>query len=188
MSKLFDFMTTPLNGLYQIERKQINDQRGSFSRFFCAEEFKEIGFFKPFVQVNHSMTKKKGAVRGMHFQYPPYTESKVVTCIRGEVLDIVVDIRNNSKTYLQWHSAVLSDKNLRSFYIPEGFAHGFQTLTEDCQLLYLHSEFYSSTAEAVINPLDPMLAIQWPSQISEISEKDGNQPMLDNTFIGLDIS
>ena len=141
MSKFFDFMTTPLNGLYQIERKQINDQRGFFSRLFCAEEFKEIGCFKPFVQVNHSMTKKKGAVRGMHFQYPPYAESKVVACIRGEVLDIAVDIRNNSKTYLHWHSAVLSDKNLRSFYIPEGFAHGFQALTEDCQLLYLHSEF-----------------------------------------------
>jgi dTDP-4-dehydrorhamnose 3,5-epimerase len=187
MSKLFDFMTTPLNGLYQIERKQINDQRGSFSRLFCAEEFKEIGFFKPFVQVNHSMTKKKGAVRGMHFQYPPYTESKVVTCISGEVLDIVVDIRNNSKTYLQWHSAVLSDKNLRGLYIPEGFAHGFQTLSEDCQLLYLHSEFYTPKAEAVINPLDPMLSIQWPSQISEISEKDENQPMLDTSFNGLDI-
>ena len=187
MSKLFDFMTTPLNGLYQIERKQINDQRGSFSRFFCAEEFKEIGFFKPFVQVNHSMTKKKGAVRGMHFQYPPYTESKVVTCISGEVLDIVVDIRQNSKTFLQWYSIVLSSENSRSLYIPEGFAHGFQTLTEDCQLLYLHSEFYSPIKEAVINPYDSLIGIQWPQKVTQISERDRTQPMLSSTFQGLEI-
>ena len=188
MSSFFEFMKTPLNGLYRIERKQKTDQRGFFSRLFCSEEFEEIGLSKPFVQVNHSMTKKKGAVRGMHFQYPPHAESKLVTCISGEILDIVVDIRSNSKTYLQWYSRVLSDKNLASLYIPEGFAHGFQTLTEDCQLLYLHSEFYKPTAEAVINPLDPILSIEWPSQISEISEKDENQPMLDNTFKGLDVS
>ena len=188
MSNSFDFLTTPLDKLYEINRKQLTDQRGFFSRLFCSEEFNEIGLLKSFVQVNHTMTKKKGATRGMHFQYPPYAESKVVTCIKGEVFDVAVDIRRDSKTFLHWHSAVLSDKNLKGFYIPEGFAHGFQALTDDCQLLYLHSEFYTPTSEAAIHPLDSMLKIHWPCKISEISKRDANQPMLDNTFKGLDIS
>ena len=187
MSKNFDFIPTPLLGLYQIDRMKANDQRGFFSRLFCAEEFQKIGLSKPFVQVNHTMTKHKGAIRGMHFQYPPKAESKVVTCIMGEVLDIVVDIRQNSKTFLQWYSIVLSSENSRSLYIPEGFAHGFQTLTEDCQLLYLHSEFYSPIKEAVINPYDSLIGIQWPQKVTQISERDRTQPMLSSTFQGLEI-
>jgi len=187
MSNSFDFITTPINDLYEIERKQIGDQRGFFSRLFCSTEFKEIGLTKPFLQVNHTMTQKKRTVRGMHFQYPPHMESKVVSCIKGEVFDVAVDIRRDSKTFLHWHSAVLSAKNLRSFYIPEGFAHGFQALTEDCQLLYHHSESYTPSSEGIINPLDLMLGINWPFEIGEISQRDGSQPMLDNSFKGLDV-
>ena len=114
-------------------------------------------------------------------------ESKVISCIKGEVFDVAVDIRRDSKTFLHWHSSVLSAKNLRSFYIPEGFAHGFQALTEDCQLLYLHSEFYSPIKEAVINPYDSLIGIQWPQKVTQISERDRTQPMLSSTFQGLEI-
>ena len=188
MSNSFNFLSTPLDNLFEVERNCIEDHRGFFSRLFCTEEFKEIGLIKPFVQVNYTMTRKKGTVRGMHFQKPPFAENKIVTCVKGEVLDIAVDIRKNSKTFLNYHSVVLSDTNFKSLYIPEGFAHGFQTLTRDCQLLYLHSELYIPSAEAIINPMDSMLSIQWPCKISEISDRDANAPFLDNTFKGLKIT
>ena len=187
MSQCIDFISTPLKGLYRVDRKQIEDQRGFFNRLFCAEEFEKIGSMTPIVQINHAMTRQKGAIRGMHFQYPPHTETKMVTCIRGEIFDVAVDVRKDSQTFLQWHAEILSEENLRSLYIPDGFAHGFQTLTEDCQLLYLHSEFYASKAEGVLNAMDPKMDIKWPYQLTEISEKDKNQPMLDGTFKGLSI-
>ena len=133
------------------------------------------------------MTKTPGTIRGMHFQNPPHTETKVVTCIQGEVFDIAVDLRKNSPTYMQWHGEVLSEENQRSFYIPDGFAHGFQTLTKDCQLFYLHSEYYVPGGEGALNAMDPKLAIQWPQKVTEISERDRNCPMLDDTFKGLNI-
>lgn len=187
MSQHFDFISTPLQGLYRVDRKPITDQRGFFSRFFCAEDFEKVGLTRSVTQINYTLTKKNGAIRGMHFQNPPHTETKVVSCIQGKVFDVAVDIRKDSPTYLQWHAEILSEENQQSLYIPDGFAHGFQTLAENCQLFYIHSEFYVPEAEGALNVMDPKLAIQWPQLVTEISDRDKNCTMLDDTFKGLSI-
>lgn len=187
MSQRFNFIETLLSGVYKVEQKPIEDSRGFFSRFFCAEEFKEIGFTQPIAQMNHTLTKQKGAVRGMHYQHPPFTEAKIVTCLRGEIFDVAIDIRKGSPTFLQWHAEILSNKNQSSLYIPDGFAHGFQTLTENCELLYIHSAFYEQDAEGALNVLDPELDINWPIDIIELSERDRNHPMIGASFEGIDI-
>src|SRR5258708_5995830 len=125
-------MQTPLAGLALIERARREDQRGFFSRLFCAEELRSAGFDSPVAQINQTLTLRRGAVRGLHFQYPPHAEIKFVSVLKGEVLDVAVDLRKGSKTFLQWHGEVLSADNRRSLLIPRGFAHGFQTLTESC--------------------------------------------------------
>ena len=185
MSQRFSFIKTPLDGLFKIDRKPIVDNRGFFSRLYCEEEFKEIGFDQSIAQINYTLTKQKGTVRGLHFQLPPYAETKIVTCIQGEVWDVAVDIRKNSPTFLQWHAERLSTENQSSLYIPDGFAHGFQTLSDNCQLIYLHSTSYVASAEGGINVQDPMLAIDWPLTLTEVSERDKNHPMLDLEFEGL---
>lgn len=187
MTERFSFVKTPLGGLYKIERKPIQDSRGFFSRFFCTEEFKEIGFTSHIAQINHTRTKKMGVVRGMHYQYPPYTETKIVTCIKGEVFDVALDIRKDSPTFLQWHAEILNTENQSSLYIPEGFAHGFQTIKENCELLYIHSSSYQADAEGALNLKDPKLSIDWPLEITEISERDRKHPMIDIKFEGIDI-
>ncbi len=181
----FDCFTTLLPGLKILQRKPIEDARGFLSRFFCAEESKELGFNKPISQINHTLTRQKGAVRGLHYQQPPHAEIKLVSCIKGEVFDVAVDLRKNSPTFLQWHGEVLSEHNQRSLLIPEGFAHGFQTLTEDCELIYLHSAPYIKEAEAALNVTDPKLAITWPLTITEISERDRLHPMIKLDFEGI---
>lgn len=181
----FDCVDTPLLGLKIVQRKPIEDTRGFLSRFFCAEEFKEFGFNKPISQINHTLTHQKGTVRGLHYQQPPHTEIKLVSCIKGEVFDVAVDLRKNSPTFLQWHGEVLSEHNQRSLLIPEGFAHGFQTLTEDCELIYLHSAPYIKEAEAALNVTDPKLAITWPLSITEISERDRLHLMIKLDFEGI---
>jgi dTDP-4-dehydrorhamnose 3,5-epimerase len=185
MNKRFKFIATSLPDLYRVERKPIIDQRGFFNRFFCAEEFKQIGWNKPIVQMNFTLTRAKGAIRGMHFQLPPHAEAKLVTCLKGRVWDVAVDLRKNSSTFLQWHHILLTAEHQESFYIPEGFAHGFQTLTENCELLYLHSEAYSAEAEGALNALDPKLAISWPLDVSEMSDRDCKHSMLEPDFEGI---
>jgi len=166
----FNRLPTPLAGLAIIEREQIGDERGFFSRFFCGDELPEFGGV--IAQINHTLTRSKGAIRGMHFQRPPHDETKFVSCIRGAVFDVAVDIRPDSPTYLQWHGEILSAENARSMMIPGGFAHGLQTLTEDCEMLYLHDKPYAPEAEGGLNPLDPRLAIAWPLEVSQMSERD----------------
>ena len=159
-----------------------------FVVFFCAEEFSRIGFNKSFVQINHSITKRKGTVRGFHFQKTPYTETKIVSCLKGRIFDVAVDIRMDSPTFLQWHAEELSENNNKSMYIPDGFAHGFQTLEDNCELLYLQSEFYTPGAEDSINVLDPKISIEWPLNITQISKRDSAQPMIDiNIFKGVKV-
>lgn len=187
MNKRFDFFETPLVGLFRVDRKPITDRRGFFSRFFCAEEFKAIGFNQSISQINHTVTRQRGAIRGMHFQYPPHSDTKIVTCIQGEIHDVAVDIRKGSPTFLQSHTEVLSAENQSSLFIPDGFAHGYQTLTDNCELFYIHSTSYVPDAEGVINALDPMLALDWPLEVAEISERDRNQPMLNSQFEGVEI-
>lgn len=182
----FDFTSTPLSGLALVQRKIIEDHRGYFSRFYCHEEFREMGLLdKPIAQINQSFTCKAGTVRGLHFQYPPYAENKVVSCVRGAVFDVAVDIRHDSPTFLHWHGEILSAENHRCLIVPEGFAHGFQTLTDDCELIYLSTAPYSQTTESALNATDPKLAISWPLPIADLSERDAKHPLVDDEFSGI---
>jgi len=181
----FDFLNIPLPGLWVVQRKPATDERGSFARVFCAEEFQEIGLTKPIVQINHSINREMGVVRGLHFQNAPFTETKIVNCIKGKVFDVAVDIRTGSKTFLRWHGEVLSRENNRSILIPDGFAHGFQTLEGNCELLYLHTEYFSQENEGALNVVDPRLSISWPLPISGMSERDRSHPFIDEGFSGV---
>lgn len=181
----FDCIDTSLDGLKIIQRKAIEDDRGFLSRVFCAEVFAEYGFKKAIHQINQTLTKQKGSVRGLHYQLPPHAEIKFVSCIKGEVLDIAVDLRKDSPTFLECYAEILSEKNRRSLLIPEGFAHGFQTLTDNCEMLYLHSAPYIKDAEAGINFADPRLAINLPIKITDISKRDTSHPMIHKTFEGI---
>ena len=180
-----EFIKTPIAGLTVVQRNPIEDARGFFSRFYCAYEFATLGFGKPIQQINHTYTIKAGAIRGMHFQYPPHAEVKLVSCLRGEVFDVAVDLRRDSPTFLQWHAEILSAANRRSLLIPEGFAHGFQTLTKDCELIYLHTAPYVKDAEGALNVTDTKLNIKWPREITEISDRDRAHPMISADFKGL---
>ena len=181
----FDFITTPLSGLKLVQRKVIEDSRGFLSRFYCANEFAEAGINKPIAQINHTLTCKKGAVRGLHFQHPPHTETKLVSCLQGEIWDVAVDLRRDSPTFLQWHGEILSAANRKSLLIPEGFAHGFQTLSKDCELIYLHTAAYHPESEGALNVTDPKLDIIWPLTITEISERDRNHKLIEPDFQGI---
>lgn len=181
----FDFIHTPLAGLISVQRKVIEDQRGFLSRFYCADEFREIGLDKPIAQINHTLTRNKGVVRGLHFQYPPFAEVKLVSCLHGEIFDVAVDLRRSSPTFLHWHGVLLSARNRQSLLIPEGFAHGFQAMTEDCELIYLHTVSYRPESEGALNVTDPMLGIAWPLAVTEISERDSSHKMIERDFQGI---
>lgn len=184
----FDFIPTPLIGLKLVQRKAIEDHRGFLSRFHCAEEFSEAGIIKkPIAQINHTLTRKKGAVRGLHFQHAPHAETKLVSCLKGEIWDVAVDLRSNSPTFLQWHGEILSAANRKSLLIPECYAHGFQALTEDCELIYLHTEPYHPEAEGAFNVSDPRLSITWPLPIGDLSERDRNHLFIQSDFQGIDL-
>lgn len=175
----------PLKGAFIIEPEPFEDTRGRFSRIFCKKEFQAIGLEKDIAQVNHSVTVQKGAIRGMHFQRPPMAEIKMVKCLRGSVFDVIIDLRKGSSTFLKWHGEILSAENMKMMYVSEGFAHGFQTLEEDSELLYFHTEFYSSEHEGGVRFDDPLINIQWPMEITDISEKDRNHPLLSQDFEGI---
>ena len=183
----FDFKETPLAGLKLIQRKRVEDHRGFFSRFFCTEEFLSLGLNNNIAQINHTLTRQIGAVRGLHFQTAPFAETKIVSCLKGEIFDVAVDLRRGSKTFLQWHGEVLSADNGRSLYIPEGFAHGFQALTRDCELIYLHSAPYHQPSEGALSVNDPRLSIRWPLPIAELSDRDSSHPFIDTGFEGIDL-
>jgi dTDP-4-dehydrorhamnose 3,5-epimerase len=135
--------------------------------------------------MNHSYTTKKGTVRGMHYQLPPYREIKMVRCVRGKVFDVIIDIRRSSDTFRQWFGVELSPAAMNMLYIPEGFAHGFQTLADDSELLYHHSEFYTPNAEGGIRFDDPSVNIKWPLEVTSVSERDLNHPLLTKEFKGI---
>lgn len=184
MSRFF-VTDLPLAGLKRLQRKRLGDHRGFLERLFCADELEAIGWKKPIAQINLTHTIEKGTVRGMHFQYSPHAEMKLVTCIKGTVWDVAVDLRMGSPTFLSWYAQLLSANNLLTLLIPEGFAHGFQTMTEDAELLYFHSIPHVSEAEAGINPRDLKLGIEWPLPITKISERDENHPIVDQNFKGI---
>ena len=181
----FTLFDTPLAHLKIVERQRLGDARGFLSRLFCADDLAMAGWHKPIAQINQTLTQKQGTVRGLHFQHPPNAEMKLVTCLRGAVWDVAVDLRSESPTFLQWHALELSATNCRALLIPEGFAHGFQTLADDSELFYLHSTAYAPGAEAGLNPIDPRLSIAWPLAVAELSDRDAQHPMLDDQFKGV---
>lgn len=181
------FTETYLAGSFVIDINLLKDTRGWFSRYFCKEEFAGIGHQKEWLQMNHSFTSKKGALRGMHMQLPPFSEIKMVRCVAGSIFDVIIDLRENSPTLLQWFGSELSAENYRMIYIPEGFAHGFQTLSENCELLYHHSANYRADSEKGFRFNDPVFDIKWPMPITEISEKDSSHLLINNDFKGFKI-
>ena len=185
MSARFDIDATALPGLSVLTRKHIGDSRGWFERMFCIEELQEVLGKRSVLQINRTLTQQKGSVRGMHFQHAPSAEMKFVSCLRGQVFDVAVDLRLGSVTFLQWHAELLSADNRKTLAIPEGFAHGFQTLTDDCEMFYLHTAAYDPAAEGGLNPQDPALTITWPLPITELSARDASHPLIVAGFTGV---
>ena len=179
------FLETPLANAYLIDLRPFQDDRGLFARTFCQREFEEIGHQKPFVQFNHSHTNTKGTLRGLHFQHPPHAEIKLIRCIKGSVFDVMVDLRKDSPTFLQHVGVELSERNMRMIYIPEGFAHGFQTLEDHCELIYHHTAYYQPGSEGGIPYNDPAIGIEWPLDPTVLSEKDQRYPVIGPAFSGL---
>ena len=182
----FRILDTPLQGLKIVERVRISDSRGFLARIFCGDELREAGWDASIAQINHTLTRKRGTVRGLHFQQAPQSEIKLVSCLGGEVWDVAVDLRRNSPTFLHWFGQPLSLDNGCAMLIPKGFAHGFQALTDDCELLYLHSHAHCSNAEGGVHPEDPRVAIQWPMEIAALSQRDANQMFLSSDYQGMD--
>jgi dTDP-4-dehydrorhamnose 3,5-epimerase len=184
MSTRFDILATSFAGLRVLQRKPVGDSRGYLERLFCNDELQALAPGKPIVQINRTVTAGRGTVRGMHYQRPPHAETKFVSCLRGEVFDVALDLRHDSPTFLRWHAEVLSADNHKTLVIPEGFAHGFQTLTDDCEMLYLHTAAYQPRAEGGLHAQDPRLAIKWPLGVAVLSERDAAHAMLINDSIG----
>lgn len=179
-----NFEETTLKGAYVVSLQLLTDTRGGFARTFCKKEFQQINHHKEFVQLNHSYNTFKGTIRGMHYQLPPYQEIKLIRCVKGAVLDVIVDLRANSPTFLQHFSVELSAENKKMMYVPENFAHGFQTLQDNSELIYHHTQFYAPQADTGIRFNDPMLKINWPLEPIMVSEKDKNYKLIDHTFKG----
>ena len=172
-------------GPARVTRKAIRDARGSFTRLFCKDELAEAGWRAPVAQVNLSVTARRGTVRGMHFQHPPHSETKLVLCLSGVVWDVAVDMRFGSATLLNHVAAELSAENGVAILIPPGFAHGFQTLTDDVQLLYFHSAAHAPSAEGGLDPFDPALALDWPLQPTVVSDRDRSWSPITADFQGV---
>lgn len=171
-------------GLKRVQRRLHADDRGAFARLFCADELRSAGWPGAVQQINHSRSTTAGTVRGLHYQRPPHTEAKLVSCVRGEVWDVVVDLRADSPTFLQWHAEKLSAQAGAALLIPPGLAHGFQVLSDDAELVYCHSAAYAPQAEAGLNACDPMLAIPWPLPMGARSPRDVAWPALGPDFEG----
>jgi dTDP-4-dehydrorhamnose 3,5-epimerase len=186
MGRSMKFIKTSLAGAYFVEIEPFRDERGLFARIFCQKEFNSVGFDKKIVQINHSITRQKGCIRGLHYQTQPACETKIIRCIQGAVFDVMVDIRKGSPTFLQWHGLELSKDNMRMAVIPEGFAHGFQAITDNVELIYHHSAFYCPEYSRGLKFDDPALAIQWPVSVTAISSKDKSYPLIDHNFKGID--
>ncbi len=185
MTSRFTLHATPIDGVIVLKRACLSDHRGFFERLFCVEELSEIIGARAICQINRSFTRRQGAARGFHFQSPPHAELKIISCVRGRVLDVALDLRHGSPTFLQHYSIELSRDNSVSFVIPEGVAHGFQTLEQDTELLYLHTEEYAPAAESGVNLLDPKLGVDWPLDITETSTRDERFAHISDDYEGV---
>lgn len=181
-----EFESTEIQDLFVIHLKMIGDDRGWFMRTFSEDVFRENipGFKCKWVQMNHSFNAEKGTWRGLHYQKPPYQETKVVRCISGALIDYVVDLRKNSPTFLNSYTVELSAENKKMLYIPKGFAHGFLTIENNTELVYLHDEFYTQECEVGLRYDDTLIQLELASPIIHISEKDKNHKLLNKEFKG----
>ena len=179
------FAETPLPGAYVIELDKHQDERGFFARSWCAREFAAKGLDPHLVQCNVSFNKLKGTLRGLHYQIPPHAEAKLVRCTKGSLFDVIVDLRKASPTFLRWFAIELTAANHRMLYIPNLFAHGFQTLEDDTEIFYQMSEFYEPAASKGLRWNDPKLSINWPAADRTMSQKDQAYPNLDVSVVGL---
>lgn len=179
------YRTTALRGLNLVDIEPAVDQRGAFARLFCERELAAVIGDRRIVQINYSRTTAVGAVRGFHYQNPPHAEMKLVRCLKGQVWDVAVDLRAGSPTFLRWHAEVLSADNGRMLAIPEGFAHGFQALAPDSELLYLHTAPYTLAAESGLRHDDPRLGVAWPLPVADLSERDRSHRPISSDFRGI---
>jgi dTDP-4-dehydrorhamnose 3,5-epimerase len=174
------FTETKLKGAFILDLERREDNRGYFARAFCQKEFAEHGLKPVIAQANVAFNKRKGTLRGMHFQFPPAAETKLVRATRGAIVDIIVDLRPESPTYLQHISVELSADNARALYVPERFAHGYQALEDGTETSYMVGEFYTPGAEGGLSPTDPRLGLKWPLPTTEISDKDKAWKLLED--------
>jgi len=172
------FHPPPLEGVLLVEPEPRQDERGFLARTYCEKEFAAQGLNTRWVQQNHTATRQKGSVRGMHWQAEPLPEIKLVRCLAGRILDVVVDVRPDSPSFGKWHAEELSAENMRAMYIPAGFAHGFQCLEESCELFYLMSEFYHADMARGLRCDDPQVGIAWPLPVINLSPRDAALPGL----------
>ena len=182
-----NLLATDIAGVMVARTKVLQDHRGAFARLFCEEELAPALGHRRIVQINQSRTTAIGAVRGLHFQYVPHAEMKMVRCLKGKVWDVAVDLRKKSPTFLHWHALELSAANAQMLIIPEGCAHGFQVLESDAELLYLHTANYAHNAEGGLRFDDPALGISWPLSVTEVSERDKAHSFIDSNFQGLSL-
>lgn len=177
------FTETELGGAFLIEINKIEDDRGFFGRAWCKNEFDKYGLSSNICQINTSHTIHKGTLRGMHYQVNPALESKFIRCTKGKIYDVIVDLRPESKTFLKWIGVELADTNYQMLYVPERFAHGFVTLSDNSEIYYLATQFYNPSAERGLRWDDPMINIKWPTDINIISEKDKGHPRVSQSLI-----
>jgi dTDP-4-dehydrorhamnose 3,5-epimerase len=178
---------TALSGAHLIELERRGDDRGFFSRLFCEREFGNAGLETRFVQINNSLSAKKGTLRGLHYQLPSVSEVKVVRCIKGALFDVIVDLRPDSLSFGKWYGAELNEHNRLMMYVPRGFAHAILALTDDVESFYLVSAFYAPEHERGIRYNDPKFQIEWPIEPVEISPKDRNWPDFDPRYHGIEL-
>ncbi|MDR2622990.1 MAG: dTDP-4-dehydrorhamnose 3,5-epimerase [Methanobrevibacter sp.] len=176
---------TKINEVKVIDSEPFKDERGFLNRIFCQDELNEIQPNMVIKQINHSMTSQKGTVRGLHFQNPPYAELKIIRCIKGSIFDVAVDLRRDSHTFLKWHREILSEDNMKALVIPEGFAHGFQSLEDDVEMIYLHTNSYCKEAEGSLRYDDPKMGIDWQIEVSNVSKKDMSSEFISNDYKGV---
>lgn len=180
------FTPTSLAGAYLITPDFIEDERGFFARTFCRREFEDHGLNPDIVQCNLSFNKTKGTLRGMHYQAAPHAEVKLVRCTAGAIYDVIIDLRPESPTFKQWFGAELSAENHKSLYIPEGFAHGYQTSTDNTEVIYHHSAFYNPDSARGLRFDDPALGIIWPLPVDMVSPKDQSHSLIDTNVKGVE--
>ena len=178
---------TALAGVRRVQRQRLGDARGHLTRLFCADELRAAGWDAPVAQINHTFTVRQGTVRGLHYQQPPHAEIKLVSCLRGQVWDVAVDLRRGSPTFLRWHAELLSADNGLALLIPRGCAHGFQTQSDEVEMLYCHNAAYAAAAEGGLHPLDPRLAVAWPLPVACLSPRDAGHPFIGDDFEGVSL-